>query len=144
MSLLTGARIGAYEVIGPLGAGGMGEVFRARDSRFEVYVRSFPKGDEVIQVSTAGGTSPLWAPSGRELLCRRGDGMIMSTTVDQAPAPLINATRSLFDATGYDFQFAFAPDGQRLLMMPLIESETAITEVHLVLNFLDELRRRFR
>jgi hypothetical protein len=31
-----------------------------------------------------------------------------------------------------------------LLMMPLIESESSITEVHLVLNFLDELRRRFR
>jgi Tol biopolymer transport system component len=112
--------------------------------RMEVYVRSFPEGDEVIQVSTAGGISPLWAPSGRELLYRRGDGMIMSTTVNQAPAPLIGATRPLFDATGYDFQFAFAPDGQRLLMMPLIESEASITEVHLVLNFLDELRRRFR
>jgi len=33
MSIGPGTRIGAYEVVSPLGAGGMGEVFRARDTR---------------------------------------------------------------------------------------------------------------
>ena len=33
MSLTSGQRIGVYEVVGPLGAGGMGEVYRARDTR---------------------------------------------------------------------------------------------------------------
>ena len=35
MSLLHGTRLGAYEIIAPIGAGGMGEVYRARDSRLD-------------------------------------------------------------------------------------------------------------
>jgi serine/threonine-protein kinase len=35
MALTTGTRIGSYEVIAPLGAGGMGEVYRAHDSRLD-------------------------------------------------------------------------------------------------------------
>ncbi len=35
MSLAAGARLGPYEVISPLGAGGMGEVYRARDTRLD-------------------------------------------------------------------------------------------------------------
>src|SRR6185369_15421024 len=33
MSLATGVRLGTYEIVGPLGAGGMGEVYRAKDLR---------------------------------------------------------------------------------------------------------------
>jgi serine/threonine protein kinase len=35
MAMTAGTRFGSYEVIAPLGAGGMGEVYRTRDLRLD-------------------------------------------------------------------------------------------------------------
>lgn len=45
MELTPGARLGPYEVVSPIGAGGMGEVFKARDTRLDrtVAIKVMPK-----------------------------------------------------------------------------------------------------
>ena len=44
MALPAGSRLGPYEIVAPIGAGGMGEVYRARDVRLhrDVAIKVLP------------------------------------------------------------------------------------------------------
>jgi serine/threonine protein kinase len=46
LGLASGARLGPYEIVSPLGAGGMGEVYQAKDTRLErvVAIKVLPDG----------------------------------------------------------------------------------------------------
>ena len=50
MPLEAGARLGPYEILTPIGAGGMGEVYKARDTRLE--------RDVAVKILRTGGAAP--------------------------------------------------------------------------------------
>ncbi len=52
MALAPGVRLGPYEVLAAIGKGGMGEVYKATDTRLEraVAIKVLAKQDEVVSL----------------------------------------------------------------------------------------------
>ena len=64
MPLTVGSRIGAYEITAALGAGGMGEVYRARDTRLglEAAIKILPDSSPPIpNVSPGSSVKPVYS-----------------------------------------------------------------------------------
>ena len=57
MALSIGDKLGPYEILAPLGAGGMGEVYRARDSKLhrDVAIKVLPE----IVANDPDGLTPI-------------------------------------------------------------------------------------
>jgi serine/threonine protein kinase len=54
MPLSPGERLGPYEILEPIGAAGMGEVYKARDTRLERPVSTLTAVDSAGEVGQAG------------------------------------------------------------------------------------------
>jgi len=115
--------------------------------RSEIYVQPYPGPGGKWQISTEGGTEPAWNPNGRELFYRSGDKM-MEVEIATQPGFAAGTPRMLFEgryepapfpSTNYDV----SRDGQRFLMIKSIEQEQAApTQINVVLNWFEELKRR--
>jgi Tol biopolymer transport system component len=114
--------------------------------RNEVYVQPYPGPGAKRQISTEGGTSPVWAASGRELFYRNGDAM-MSVGVTTRPRFSAGSPQVLFRGsyeeparTDWSRNYDVAPDGQRFAMIR--GEETAPAQIYVVLSWLEEQRER--
>jgi serine/threonine protein kinase/Tol biopolymer transport system component len=119
----------------------------------EVYVQAFPGPGEKIRISLDGGNSPAWAGNGRELFYQQrvdpGTRM-MAVDIDTRKGFEAGKPHQLFEGPyalnnpmrGYDV----TPDGQHFVLMrpssELARVEQPFTQMHVVLNWTEELKRR--
>jgi len=119
-------------------------MYAANESgRPEVFVQPFPGFNAKWQVSTEGGSGPVWNPRGRELFYQNGKKM-MAVTIETEPKFAAGVPRLLFEGgylSGWDHVYDIAPDG-RFVMIQAGQTEAPTTQIVLVQNWLEELKRR--
>ena len=123
--------------------------------QYEIWVRPFPDVDGgQWQISTTGGTQPLWGPDGRELLYLAKAGL-MGVTVETEASFAWGAPTLIIEGPYYDTSAAngsrsydSAPDGQRFLMLaaraPADPDDpfAGLAQIIVVENWFDELKAR--
>ncbi|HKI26542.1 MAG TPA: protein kinase [Candidatus Sulfotelmatobacter sp.] len=114
--------------------------------RWEVYVQPYPSSGGKWQISTEGGTEPIWNRNGRELFYRNGDKM-MAVDIAAQPSFAAGKPHMLFEGhyvppPGTTPNYDVSPDGQRFLMIkPNEAGEAAPAQINVVLNWFEELKR---
>ncbi|HVH29547.1 MAG TPA: protein kinase [Vicinamibacterales bacterium] len=136
---------------GIISADGRWLAYEANDSgRFEIYVRPFPEVNSGRwQVSTTGGTRPIWARSGQELVYVSPTGALMSVGVARGPSwaattPTLVVKEGYFtNLNWWGRSYDISPDGQRFLMIKEggAEGTAAPASIIVVQHWVDELKR---
>ena len=103
----------------------------------EVYIQSFPVGDQRRRVSASGGSVPEWRADGQELFYLAADGSLMAVPVSLNATPVLGAPMELFqtgllDAGRDGRPYGVTADGQRFLMRT---SGRAQSRLDVVLNW---------
>ncbi len=117
-----------------------------RSGRNEVYVKSYPDEGGIMPISTDEGDQPIWARSGKELFYRSGLKM-MAVAVETQPTFEAEAPRILFEGlyrNGWfdsTADYDISPDGQRFVMVKASGNENPLTQINVVLNWFEELKR---
>ena len=109
-------------------------------------MQPFPDLGSKWQISTEGGTEPVWNPKGGELFYRSGDKM-MAVEITTEPGFSTGKPRVLFErqympAVGVSPNYDVSADGQRFLMIKAGEQASAPTQINVMLNWFEELKQK--
>ena len=125
--------------------------YEANDSgRFEIYVRPFPEvNGGRWQVSTTGGTRPIWARSGQELVYVSATGALMRVGVARGPSwaattPTLVVKEGYFTIPSWwGRSYDVSPDAQRFLMIKEggADGTAAPASIIVVQHWVEELKR---
>jgi hypothetical protein len=109
-------------------------------------VQPYPGPGGKWQISTEGGTEPVWNPNGRELFYRSGDKM-MAVEITMRPSFSVGKPKVLFEGPYLPTPVTFpnydvSPDGQRFLMLKDVGQEQSPAQINVVLNWFEELKQK--
>jgi hypothetical protein len=119
---------------------------------FEIYVQPYPDVQGGLQqISTAGGTRPLWSRDGRELFYIAPDDALMGVRADttgtwttEAPVKIVESGRYFSGSTTQNASRSYdvSADGRRFLRVKEDSSEgRAVQDIIVVQNWFEELKR---
>ena len=133
----------AIETMPRLSPDGRWIAFTTNESgRDEVVVQPFPGPGGRVQVSTGGGTEPVWSRDGRRLFYR-GDRVLMAAVIQPGPAFTV-AARDTVLADTYMYasnphaNYDVMPDGEHFIFLQTDEAG----ELTVVANWTSVLRAR--
>jgi len=117
--------------------------------RTEVYIRPFPNtNDAKVQISSSGGTGPLWSRNGRELFYLRGDETMMAAAVTTTPTLRADEPRALFHLppdlarllAAFYTPWDVGPDGRFIMAQAVERGPSRGSPLIVVENWLVELK----
>jgi eukaryotic-like serine/threonine-protein kinase len=111
--------------------------------QYEVYVRPYPGPGGKRQISTTGGEEVLWSRDGRTLYYREGVKFI-SVAIQTQPEFRADAPKVMFEGPYLNVpgvSYDVAPDGQHFLMIEENQKQAPTTQLNVVLNWFEELKR---
>jgi hypothetical protein len=119
----------------------------------QVYVRAFPDKGGRWQISSSGGTAPIFCRNGRELFFYNlADGRIMVASysvkggsfVAEKPRVWSEVSLAALSASTGATQYDVAPDGKRLVAATYAGGATQQNSGHVIFleNFIDDLQRK--
>ncbi len=134
----------AAEVNGRFSPDGRWIAYQSDESgTVEVYVQPFPGHGGKWQISTAGGTQPVWNRNGKEIFYVSPDNKLMAVDVKAVPGFEAGPPRALFDVhlkSVNGWKYDISPDGQRFLANVVI-GEVKTKPITLVLNWTAETKK---
>jgi hypothetical protein len=114
----------------------------------EVFVQRFPDGGGKWQVSSGGGSNPVWSPDGREIFYQvvQQRTRFMVVPIETDPVFSAGSPRLLFEyadvqasgTVGFP-NYDVSPDGKTFVV---VKRPPPVTEFNVVLNWFEELERR--
>jgi serine/threonine-protein kinase len=129
----------AYEAGARLSPDNRWMVYVSNESgRNEVYLRPFPGPMRRWQVSSDGGSQPVWNPDGKEIFYRINDRMMAVGMTVTGTEPNLSPPRQLF-ARAYAYgagitmaNYDIASDGQKFLM---VRDDDSLGRLRVILNW---------